>query len=863
MIAMWKKRAVLFFILLTSPVAQVVAQSEKISLPEQKGEQGITFSVFGNPTYFHRHHLEVEGVAEHEQAIYQGTWNGEFGLQIAGLKDEPHRVHLAYVELDMNSPANRLFDILLNDKVVKKEVCVFNEVGNRRVLSFDFTVLPEEGIITYEQRKSLPEADVPSFRIIRLYDVSGKLMAERTAWEMRPADWDLRGYLDKIYFGPIRTGYTQPPWEGSYKIRKGEEDKLTAADVMGPDGIAYPNWTRVGIPGGIPVLENTLSLADFGAVADDDEDDSAALQRGIDELQQAGGGVLFIPDGLYYLDHFVTVTGDNVVLRGNGASKTRLVSRISMEGKDPEIRGIGEDSRIGSKSFYYAMVDPNGLTGIKVTFGQQVVSEQTFLGLWERTMEYRFTGADLFNVKGAGENRLTIVASYRDGSLRTVSRRIEVVEEETPAVRAYGPSGVISFRGYGLIGGEESRVLLTEDGQRGDMSLYLQPDHDLQPGNKIRIFGPNTDEWRELLRNDHIGGSYRSNHYEIDSVEGDRIFLKDALRIEFPVADGSYVQKLRPLLGCGIEDLTLEQEKKAFLHGILMEFGWECWVKGVSVIKAGYKGLYMPNSKRCEVRDSVFDRVWYNFGGSGYIGWENSYDCLMENVTAYDMRHAPVYQWASSGNVIRKSVFHNSDAQWHAGWTNENLYEEVIVESSHDGGSYGNGMWASGPEDEGHGPNGPRNVVYNCNITSSKVGLWMGGMNENWLILHNRFVVGRGPAILAKAASFDHIIQGNVFVMMEPYPAAIYLATADCVGIELRNNRFYGPVDQLVEGEIRPEIEWDNRILKSGNINRPQPEVRSIYEWQQARKEEIQERQRKFFEKNIGRELNSEKVFDR
>src|SRR5690606_31997567 len=134
---------------------------------------------------------------------------------------------------------------------------------------------------------------------------------------------------------------------------------------------------------------------------------------------------------------------------------------------------------------------------------------------------------------------------------------------------------------------------------------------------------------------------------------------------------------------------------------------------------------------------------------------------LMENVTTYDMRHAPVYQWSSSGNVIRNSIFHNSDAQWHAGWTNENLFEGLVVESSQDGGSYGNGMWSSGPEDVGHGPNGPRNVIYNCNITSSKGGVWMGGMNEAWLFLYNRFVVGRGPAILAKAASFDHIIQGN------------------------------------------------------------------------------------------------------
>ncbi len=164
-----------------------------------------------------------------------------------------------------------------------------------------------------------------------------------------------------------------------------------------------------------------------------------------------------------------------------------------------------------------------------------------------------------------------------------------------------------------------------------------------------------------------------------------------------------------------------------------------------------------------------------------------------------------------------------------------NLFEELVVTSSQDGGSYGNGGWASGPEDTGHGPNGPRNVVYNCDISSTKAGLWMCWMNENWLIMYNRFTVGRGPAILAKAASFDHIIQGNVFIVMEPYPGAIYIGSEDCTGIELINNRFFGPVDQLVAGPLRPDIEWDNRILKSGNINRPHAPVRSIFDWQKER----------------------------
>ena len=58
-------------------------------------------------------------------------------------------------------------------------------------------------------------------------------------------------------------------------------------------------------------------------------------------------------------------------------------------------------------------------------------------------------------------------------------------------------------------------------------------------------------------------------------------------------------------------------------------------------------------------------------------------------------------------------------------------------------------------------------------VSSPKAGLWMGGMNENWLILYSRFVVGSGPGVFAKTASFDHIIRGNVFVFEMIAPAVI------------------------------------------------------------------------------------------
>jgi len=830
-----------WMILAAMAVSAAWAQSERVRPAPPDWDDPVTITLTGRPTYFHRHHAEVEGVSAEEQAIFQSSWAGELGLRIAGLADEPHRVRLAYTEMDLNAPRRRVFDILINDEVVRREVCIFNAVGNRRVLDLNFTATPRDGVITFAQRKSVPETDVPSFTLLEVYDQKGRLVGRRSAYEMRPADWDRRGYLDLIYWGEIPDEHDQPPWAGTYKIRAHEPDKLTAADVLGPDGIAYPNWTRVGVPGGIPELADTVSAMDYGMVSDDDSDDSAALQRAIDALQVRGGGVLFIPAGRYYLDRPVVVTGDNIVLRGSGRDRTHLVSRFSMQGKPPELHGLDPQTPISGQGFYYLWVDPQGLTGIEIKARGKVVSRVTRPGLWETQLFYRFSGAELLAGAGPGQTTLNVSVTYRDGTRRSVSAPVQVADAEIDEPRAYGVLGMIVFRGNGPVG---AKIPLTRDGARGDMSLEVAPGHGLKAGDRIVLAAPVTEEWRKLRRVVHRGGTYRMNLYDVAAVEGDRLLLDEALRLDFPAAENAHVQKLHPQRHCGIEDLTLTQAVDTRVHSVVFEYNWESWVRGLQVVQTGDKALYMPFSKRCEVRDSVFDRAWCNEGASAYIGWEHSFDCLMESVATHDMRHAPVVQWSTSGCVIRDSVFHNSDAQWHAGWTNENLFEGLVVESSHDGGSYGNGMWSSGPEDGAHGPNGPRNVVYHCNITSTKVGLWMGGMNENWLILYNRFVVGRGPAVLAKSASFDHIIQGNVFVLLEPYPAAIYLGSRDCIGIELVNNRFVGPVSQLTGGAIRPAVEWDNRILASGDINRPHPPVRSIYTWQQENRERIQREQR-------------------
>ncbi len=106
------------------------------------------------------------------------------------------------------------------------------------------------------------------------------------------------------------------------------EAKATPADITGPDGIVYPDFSRAGIPGGIPEHEVVIDASTLGAIANDDQDDSAIIQAAILVASAKGGGAVLLPEGDYIIDHTIKIEKDNVVLRGADAEKTRLIPRF-------------------------------------------------------------------------------------------------------------------------------------------------------------------------------------------------------------------------------------------------------------------------------------------------------------------------------------------------------------------------------------------------------------------------------------------------------------------------------------------------------------------------------------------------------
>jgi hypothetical protein len=488
--------------------------------------------------------------------------------------------------------------------------------------------------------------------------------------------------------------------------------------------------------------------------------------------------------------------------------------------------------RVGKNTRLEMHCKPAGLKKMTMSIDDTVVGTWTQSQHSGNTFAFAVSGRDVVAKVQNGRHVLKGVAEYNDGTKRTGEIPIVLDSAFNDAGPVADVRAAITFAGTGPVG---RKLKLARDGKRGDMMLELESTDGLNAGDCILIDGPATERWKTLTKNACKWGTYRFYEVVIGDIRNNTVAIEQPLRIEFPVIDGSYVQKVVPIRRCGIESLGIEQTEDLWISSVIFYHGWNCWAKDVTVKKCGRFPVYGSMAKWCEIRDCVFDDAWFKGGGgTAYTGWDRCWDCLIENVETFKMRHAPLFQWAASGCVIRKSVFHESDGQWHAGWTNENLIEQCVIESVRGHGGYGYGMWASPPEDEAHGPNGPRNVVYNCDVSSERAGLWMGGMNENWLILYNRFIADTGPGVSAKTASFDHIIKGNVFVLKDKKSPMVQLGTPDCIGIEIIGNKLYGGNGRLLAGKASHTVVKENKALPLGDAPRPAPNMPSIYEWQNS-----------------------------
>lgn len=632
--------------------------------------------------------------------------------------------------------------------------------------------------------------------------------------------------LDDIRLEVLPVVSEPPPWKPQYKIRPSEKAKLTAADFPGPDGIVYPDFTYAGARE--EVLKQAGQTVIHLAVRSGD-DLYEPLRKAIDSLP-VDGGTVEIPAGHFKLSKMLTIAKDFVSLKGAGKDQTRIDLTYDTGDDRIDLYGIENGSRIAPEQPIHLYARPAGLRSLKLEVDGEEFSRYT------RNLHSDFVSFHVKKLPNSirpGKHKLRGTAEYWDGKTSTAEAEVIIDPAVLPTLPTNAARSFISFQGKGF---RYRDYRIAKDGTRGEFSVELcESSHPFRKGDIVVLRAQETQARRAVTGNACNWGNFRSTHLFIEKVEGRKLTFNQPLRQDYPAADLSFVRKFDSIRGGRIEGMTLETKFDYWLSSVTFEYASDCVAKDLRVLRCGHNPVYGTHAKFCSILNCEFDGNRFNDrGGTAYAGWDNCSDCLIDGIITRRMRHAPLVQWGASGNVIRNGKFYHSDAQWHAGWSTENLFENcTIISDTREFGGYGNIFWASSPEDGGHGPNGPRNVVYNCDGSSIADGVFLGGMNENWIFAWNRLRVKKGVGFFLKTSSFDHILLGNTVILEDKNSPFLLFATPDCGGVELLGNTFSGGNGKLYSGLHKPFLEKGNRIIPLNTaLPRPQPAVPSIYEWQ-------------------------------
>ncbi len=138
-------------------------------------------------------------------------------------------------------------------------------------------------------------------------------------------------------FIAVLAGFFTPPvlgeeWRSSLYPEKWDPS-VTDAEGRFLHDFSYAGYRNgAAIP---QVKGRTFDVKRSGADAMGVKDSTAAFQSAVDEAAKSGGGVVLVPAGTYRIDGVLEVRGSKVVLRGEGAgkSKLRFTRAEGMDGK--------------------------------------------------------------------------------------------------------------------------------------------------------------------------------------------------------------------------------------------------------------------------------------------------------------------------------------------------------------------------------------------------------------------------------------------------------------------------------------------------------------------------------------------------
>jgi hypothetical protein len=259
--------------------------------------------------------------------------------------------------------------------------------------------------------------------------------------------------------------------------------------------------------------------------------------------------------------------------------------------------------------------------------------------------------------------------------------------------------------------GAGDAVRLTADAAQGDSILVLGNTSLFHTGDYVRLFQDDsllvTSDWARYS----VGQIAR-----ISSIPStDKVVLSSPLRRAYAFADHPILAWIFPVVGAGIECLSIERmdQTTGQSSNISCNYAAECWVIGVKSFKTNYAHIELSASTNISIQGSNFHHAFqYGDGGQGYgIALQStSGECLVENNSFNNLRHAILFQSGANGNVIGYNYSVDpygsemlppssaGDMVLHGNYPYANLFEGNVCQNI--------------VIDASHGVNGPHNTFF-------------------------------------------------------------------------------------------------------------------------------------------------------
>ncbi|MEU2549611.1 RICIN domain-containing protein [Streptomyces roseolus] len=563
-----------------------------------------------------------------------------------------------------------------------------------------------------------------------------------------------------------------------------------------------PDWSGTGYRGGSPLPGDAQLTGDeacrvspeeldgtYGVRPDDGADDSAGLQRAIDDIRTQCGGAA----------HF-----ERLSLISLPAGRIDITRQISVDASYLTIRGRGSDPAQGTGTRIVFRPDENTrydtLTADGSRWDQDAMTYES--GADTAKGGWAWPGRGLFRV-----STREVAARYADEWAAAPANRKDLYEG---SVNQHWASGV-KVRG--------SAADPAYAAKEGDRVVHLDAKADMtrfQAGGHLWVGAANSRKFYALqaaadesrFENLHM----RQQVFRVASVDAANrtLTLDKPLEFDVPVdsvSDGSapigstvYPSKVTPLkmvVGVGFENFSFTQDMPGMspdqarhnygnlapeyaMHGLVFKWAADSWARGVRSEMTGSHPIVTEVAKNLQFERNHLDGAWNKGkGGNGYFRGSRVWDSLYAFNTTRNLRHFTL-QWSSSGNVVYGNDF-DSDLNLHGGWERRNLFENNTVRVPYEhysgnctarcggeGGEVETGTWypiwwAAGAKAlKWSGSSGPQNVFHGNTLTKQ---LSPGGPYVDFLPYAKTsdgaqplYQFGSSPT---DPARFQHLTQGG------------------------------------------------------------------------------------------------------